>query len=123
MREMKLFEILSRLIIQVARLQTEKAFKKKEVAEDGGEVLPKIIPVRVDNGPAIQVDLPAFRGVKAGHDFCQGRFSTAVPSDQEDQFAGVDGQIQRSKHERAVFFLVMISMSDSHQIETFKTIA
>src|SRR4051812_7168959 len=84
MREMELFEVLSRLVIQVARLETKKAFKKIEVPENGGEILSKIIAVHVGDQTPIQPDLPAFRRVKAGHDFCQRRFSTAVSSDQED---------------------------------------
>src|SRR2546429_274590 len=99
MREMKLFEILSRLVIEVARLEPKQAFKKIEVTEHRGEILTKIVPVCVGHRPAIQSDLPRFRRVEAGDNFCQCGFSTAVSSDEEDQFARVNGEIHRPEDE------------------------
>src|SRR5262249_29853904 len=71
-----------------------------EIGEDDREVLMITLSILVRDGPPVQSDFTQLRTVEPGEDLDEGRLTTAVAADEEDELASTQREIDRTQLER-----------------------
>ena len=117
-RDLQRRQIVGRPLLEVVTLEPQELLEQKEVVENHRKELSIGITVLVGHFPTVDQDAASFWLVEADQELRQGGLAAAVATDQEEHFAGFEGQIDGPKGERMLLVVPPIPMSEALELES-----
>src|ERR1041385_1962227 len=120
MVQVQALEIFPGSRIDISILQAEQILEEIKIGKDRGKELAVMVAIFVIDHFSIQFDLTGFGQVEAADNFRERRFAAAIAPDEEDQFAGLEGQIDWAENKFRILMFHVIRMSDACQLQPFE---